>query len=134
MDNNIPINKDICILDDDDNPYNDLTWISNKIKTLSVMPDAFFCANDYIAISVIRALKSMNIMVPRDTLVCGFDNSPESQLIEPSLTTVRIHSSSMGYTAADMLLSKINCPNRPHRTIYVKTDVIYRDSTGSSKK
>lgn len=129
-DNRLPVIKEECILDEDENPYNDLNWITTRIKGLTHMPDAFFCANDYIAISVLRALKSMNIVVPRDVLVCGFDNAPESTVIEPSLTTVRIHSASMGHTAAEMLLSKIQCPSRPNRISYIRTDVIYRDSTG----
>ncbi|MCI5614329.1 MAG: substrate-binding domain-containing protein [Agathobacter sp.] len=76
-----------------------------------------------------RALKSLSIVVPTDVMVCGFDNSPESTIIEPPLTTVRIPSSSMGYTAADMLLSRIEHPQMPYRTTYIRTEVKYRAST-----
>ncbi len=128
-DHNLPVQDENCILDDDSNPYDDVTWLGNRIRSLPALPDAFFCANDFVAVSVLKALKALNISVPKDVMVCGFDNSPESKIIEPSLTTVRIHSSSMGYTAAEMLLSRIEHPQMPHRTSYVKTDIIYRDST-----
>ncbi|WP_278277294.1 substrate-binding domain-containing protein [Anaerosporobacter mobilis] len=49
--------------------------------------------------------------------------------MEPSLTTVNIPSKSMGYIAADLLLSRINSSDMPFRTTYIKTDVIFRNST-----
>lgn len=128
-DSNISINKDNCILDDDSNPYSDERWLGNRIKQLPALPDAFFCANDYLAVCTLKALKSLSISVPSSTMVCGFDNSPEATVIEPTLTTVRIPSSSMGYTAADLLLSRIDHPNIPFRTTYIRTDIIYRGST-----
>ena len=55
--------------------------------------------------------------------VTGFDNSAESRIIEPHLTTVDIPSSKMGYIAADMLLS-------PHqRTGYTLPDHTCADNT-----
>ena len=68
---------------------------------------------------------------PEDVLVCGFDNSPEATIIEPNLTTIKIHSSSMGYTAADLLLARIATPSMPYKKTYIETDIIYRQSTGS---
>lgn len=126
---NIPIKEENCILDDDSNPYADVKWMSNRIHSLPSLPDAFFCANDFLAISTLKALKSLSIPVPSSIMVCGFDNSPESTIIEPTLTTVQIPSLSMGYTAADLLLSRIDHPQIPFRTTYIRTDVIYRSST-----
>lgn len=125
----LPVNQNLCILAPDSSNYHDSEWMSNKIKQLPVLPNAFFCANDSLGISVLKALKSMNYSVPEDIMVCGFDNAPESTVIEPTLTTVRIPSSSMGYTAAELLLSRIEHPKMPYRITYIKTDIIYRDST-----
>jgi LacI family transcriptional regulator len=128
-DHNIAINLDNNILDDDSSPYGDVNWLSKRIKTLPVIPSAFFCANDYLAISTIKALKCINISEPDDVLICGFDDAPESIVIEPTITTVRIPSDYMGYIAADLLMSRISQPNMPYRTTYVKTNIIYREST-----
>lgn len=126
---------DLCnnILDPDSSPYDDVNWLSKQIKKLSVLPDVFFCANDYLAICTLKALKYMNLSVPNDILLCGFDDSPESVIIEPSLTTIKIPSISMGYIAAELLMSRISNPDMPYRTTYVKTDIIYRDSTKIKK-
>ena len=128
-DHNLSVNTDNCILDSDSNPYGDTDWLSNRIRMLPALPDVFFCANDYLAIATLKALKQLNYSVPDDVLLCGFDDSPEATIIDPTLTTIRIHSSSMGFTAAELLLSRISHPNMPYRTTYVKTDIIYRDST-----
>lgn len=128
-DHNIIINTDNCILDADSSPYNDTHWLGTRIKTLNTLPDVFFCANDYLAIATLKALKSLNISVPDDVLLCGFDDAPESTIIDPTITTIKIPSTSMGYIAAELLLSRIAYPNMPYRTTYVKTNIIRRDST-----
>lgn len=128
-DQNIAVQREACILEDDSSPYHDVAWLSNRIRLLPSLPDAFFCANDYLAICMLKALKALNLSVPSDIMVCGFDNSPEATIIEPSLTTVKIPSSAMGFAAAEMLLSRIGHKEMPYRTTYIGTDVIYRGST-----
>jgi len=49
---------------------------------------AFIGANDMIAFGIIKALKELNIKVPHQVSVCGFDNILFSDLTNPSLTTV----------------------------------------------
>jgi LacI family transcriptional regulator len=130
-DNALTPDTSLCILDDDNFPYHDISWLSDRIRSLRQMPQVFFCANDFLATCVIKALKQLGTEVPSGALVCGFDNAPEATIIEPALTTVKIHSSSMGYTAADLLLSRIATPNMPFRRTYIETDVIFRQSTGA---
>lgn len=118
-----------CILENDAFPYKDPQWMMQKIKDLPELPDAFFCANDYLAICAMQALKNMDFKIPQDICICGFDDSAESRIIDPPLTTIHIPSTSMGYLAAENLLSRINHPDAPFRTTYVQTEIIYRNST-----
>lgn len=128
-DNNITVNPSNCILDNDSNPYIDTEWLSQRIAALPQLPQVMFCANDFIAISALKALRKLNYSVPEDILLCGFDNSVESQIIEPALTTINIPSYSMGYIASDLILSRIEYPDMPFRTTYIKTNVLFREST-----
>lgn len=128
-DYNLPINFDNYILDTDSSPYYDSEWLSHRIKMLPSLPEVFFCANDFLAISTLKALKSMSISVPEKVLLCGFDDAPESTIVEPTLTTIKIPSTSMGFISAELLMSRILHPDMPYRTTYIKTDVIWRDST-----
>jgi LacI family transcriptional regulator len=131
LDNKIPFDTNNSILENDKEPYDNPEWLGNKIMEISVLPDAFICANDFIAINVIRALKRKNISVPDNILICGFDDSMESKIIEPHLTTVSIPSYEMGDIAANLLLSRIDSPTIPFRTIHVRTLPKFRESTGS---
>ena len=121
------------ILENDREPYSNAEWLGNKIVQIPALPQAFICANDFIAIDIIKALKYKNISVPDDILVCGFDDSAESRLIEPHITTVHIPSYEMGDIAANLLLSRMENPSLPFRTTYVRTDTKYRESTGDIK-
>ena len=48
---------------------------------------AIFCANDYMAMAVCKALKKQGINVPDDIIVTGFDGVPASRHCSPQLST-----------------------------------------------
>ena len=52
------------------------------------LPEAIVCANDYMAVGLMRTLAEHGIMVPRDVIVTGFDNVPTVAISVPTLTTV----------------------------------------------
>ncbi len=51
------------------------------------MPEAFLCANDAMAITVCVYLSKMNVRVPEQVLVAGFDGILPGKEHEPSITT-----------------------------------------------
>lgn len=117
------------ILEDDHSPYIHPKWLGDKIQALPALPDAFFCANDFLAICTIKALKQLGHSLPATVRVAGFDNSVEAKIIEPALTTVTIYSRQMGYLATDMLLKRIKYFSLPFTTVYAATQPVYRAST-----
>lgn len=129
QDSSIDNFNEYCVLENDNLPYYNPELLASKIKALPSLPEAFVCANDYIAIDVIQALKSMSLIIPNDIKICGFDNSTESRIIEPPLTTANIPGDSMGHFAAELLLSRIKYPELSYRIIYVQTQIINRLST-----
>lgn len=52
-------------------------------------PEAIYCATDEQAYGVLAALHSLNIRVPQDIKVVGFDGTKHSRYSVPALTTVR---------------------------------------------
>lgn len=124
---NLNHNIEFCITENDD--IFGIELITQKVKILKKLPNVFVCANDFIAIDVIKALKSLNCNIPKDTLVCGFDNSLESKIIDPSLTTISIPASDMGIIASNIILNRIKNNTLPFTTTYVDTKVIFRKST-----
>ena len=125
----LPLDKEFCILDRDGAPYADADWLANRIRRMPRVPDALICVNDYIAIHVMTALKQLNLAIPRQIMVTGFDGTAQSAVVEPTLTTVQIPGAEIGRAAADMLLNRITNPSRPPISVYVKTVPIYRETT-----
>ncbi|CAM4385413.1 LacI family DNA-binding transcriptional regulator [Paenibacillus alkaliterrae] len=128
QESNIPLDLSLCIVEDD-RKFN-LDWMEQRIGQMKRLPSAFICANDFIAISVMKILKNRSIHIPDDVAICGFDNTPESRIVEPLLTTVQIFNDEMGIIAADMLLSRIKHPSKPFQMTHIKTEPIFRASTG----
>ncbi len=109
----------------------DAEQLYSALQILPELPDAFICANDFIAVNLIGCLRRMNIICPKDILLLGFDDSPEARYHAPTLSTVHIHTQVMGDLAAELLLSRIASPAREPRTTYSLTDLILRESTGN---
>ena len=60
-----------------------------------------------MALGLIETLQESGVRVPRDVLVCGFDNLTSAELASPRLSTVHTDHSRMDYFAADVLMCKI---------------------------
>jgi len=57
FDANLRYYPDYCILHDDGALYSDVDWLAKQISSMPRIPDAFVCANDFIAIHIMAALK-----------------------------------------------------------------------------
>ena len=104
-------------------------YLTEQLGGLDRMPDVFLCANDFVAIDVVTVLKRLGRSVPKDVWLCGFDDSPESRIMTPTLTTIHIHSQIMGFAAVQLLLSRIREPELNYRIMHTETELIYREST-----
>lgn len=122
---NLKVRNSLCILDDDSSPYSNSAWLLERIERMPVMPDAFVCANDFLALHLMTALKKKGLRIPQDIMITGFDGTAQAAVVEPALTTVLIPSSDMGCFAAGMLIERIETPNLPFRRSYVQTTPIW---------
>ncbi|MEC0370651.1 LacI family DNA-binding transcriptional regulator [Paenibacillus chibensis] len=129
----LPLDLDQCILNPDKEFISEADWMDKRLAQITDLPAAFVCANDFIAVNVMKSLKNKNVSIPEDIAVVGFDNAPESRIVEPHLTTVHIFSDEMGITAADMLLSRIQEPSQPHQVTHIQTKPIFRESVMLTK-
>lgn len=130
----LPIEEDFCIVGPNKDihnlsPTDYHDYLFEHLTALKELPDVFICANDFVALDVLQVLKRMGLSVPKDVYLCGFDDSQESKLVSPSLTTIHIHSQIMGFSAVHLLLSRIKEPSLNYRTIHTETSLIFREST-----
>ena len=105
--------------------------LTEIIPDMPELPEVFICANDVVATDLMQALAAAGKRVPEDVRICGFDDSAESRLSKPPLTTVHIHTQVIAYSAVHLLISRIKAPSLDYRTIHTETDLIYRESTGT---
>ncbi len=61
--------------------------------------DAVICANDVVAVSLIRHLKTCGLRVPDDLYVVSFGDTLLARLFSPSLTTVTLNHDELGRQA-----------------------------------
>lgn len=124
----LPYTQEYCITEDD-SFFQDSDWLLTQLMQMQELPKLFCCANDLLAWKVIGALKQMHLSVPKDILICGFDDTLILNSIDSTLTTVATPSKEMGIMAARILLDRIENPSLPITTIYLNTQVQIRQST-----
>jgi len=127
--NNMKINENYCLTEIHPHDSQYKTYLLSTLKSMKELPEFFICANDFVALDLIQCFRELNIRCPKDVKILGFDDSPESKIITPSLSTCHIHSQIIGYSAANMLVSRIEQPGLNYRITYAETDLILREST-----
>ncbi|MFC0006395.1 LacI family DNA-binding transcriptional regulator [Micromonospora siamensis] len=98
-----------------------------ELLGLADRPTAIFAGNDLSAISTMDVARRMGIAVPDDLSVIGFDNVPESALVDPPLTTIRQPLQSMGAEALRLLIDLIGGVERDTH-IRLPTELVVRSS------
>ncbi len=127
--NNLTIDDRFCFTEVHPHGANYKDYLLKALEETGELPEMFVCANDFVALDLIYGLRKMGIECPRDIKLFGFDDSPESKIMTPSLSTSHIHSQIIGYSAAKLVISRIEHPDLNYRITYTETDLIYREST-----
>ncbi|WP_077622544.1 LacI family DNA-binding transcriptional regulator [Sediminibacillus massiliensis] len=103
-------------------------------KRLTNLPTALFCECDYMAISVMKTLNELDIKVPDQVSVVGFDNIFESKVLTPELTTVNVKKDKIASLSVEKLIQIIEQQDADNVKVFVDTDFIERDSSIAYKK
>lgn len=90
-DNNIKSGKDIG------------DWILSTSKVSAIL-----CSSDILAVGVMEAAKELNINIPNDISLMGFDGIYVNKLVIPHLTTIVQPVYELGIKLAETILNRIN--------------------------
>ena len=101
------------------------------LSDASARPSAVLCANDLMAMGVIRYCRQIDVPIPGELSVTGFDDIPSSECLDPPLTTVAQPGREMGYAAAQLLLHKVGFNTEPPDQTEFKTVPRFRRSVGA---
>lgn len=91
---------------------------------------AIICASDPMALGAIRAARRMDLNVPGDVSVIGFDDSALMNSTDPPLTTVRQPIEPMGKMVVRYLIDQIEGATRSHDELLFEPELVLRASTG----
>lgn len=97
---------------------------AREALTTTPRPNVLLCMSDVIALAALRVAKTLNISVPDELNVVGFDDIPEAARTQPALTTVCQQSIEKGRLAASMLLEE-----EPITDKEMSTKLVVREST-----
>ena len=103
--------------------------VDKALNGFSTIPEAIVCANDDIALDVIRCLRARGLSVPQDVAVTGYDNVEGMSQVEPFLTTVRVGNQRLGRRLVQQLMWRIQNPTFPKEVIFLGVEVIFRQSS-----
>lgn len=98
-----------------------------ELLSLPERPTAIFSASDIQALAVMKVANQLNINIPKDLALIGFDDIDVAEQVD--LTTIRQHLDESGKLAAEILLGRINEPNRPLQHIKLPVTLIERATT-----
>ncbi|MBX3256465.1 MAG: LacI family DNA-binding transcriptional regulator [Chitinophagaceae bacterium] len=103
-----------------------------KLMSLPELPDAVFGVNDQVAIGAMKVIRDKGLSIPGDIAVAGFDNSPISAYIYPSLTSVARPGRQIGIEAAKIFadyLQQSSGKEFSTKHIVLPSELIVREST-----
>ena len=72
-------------------------------------PSAIFACNDDMAAAVVAVAHGLQLDIPDDLAVCGFDDTPLATTVWPNLTTVHQPIGDMGRVAVELVCEQIRC-------------------------
>lgn len=103
--------------------------LEHYIDTYTI--DSIICSNDVMAFKVMQWLHTLNIKVPEEVQVVGYDDIPFATMFIPTLTTVRQPAYELGQQATQQLINELEGRVAPTSTI-LEVDMVHRASTRRS--
>ena len=89
-----------------------------RLMSQKEKPEAIFAANDMMAVGIYQAAREVNLSIPHDVAVVGFDDIYLSKLLTPRLTTMHVPIFELGSKAIRYLFKMIEDPEtfkKPYR-------------------
>jgi LacI family transcriptional regulator len=108
--------------------------LARQALSLAPRPTAIFGTNNFISIGVLKALRDAGLTVPEDVTVVGFDDLPDSMVVDPILTVASQPAYEMGSQATELLLKRIsNELLESNQEVVLPTEIIMRRSSAPPK-
>jgi len=92
-------------------------------------PTAAMCANDLLALGLLQQCVALDVRVPDELAIVGYDDIDFAAAAAVPLTSVRQPRRLLGETAADLLLSEVSDDDHQHRQVVFQPELVVRASS-----
>ena len=117
-------------------PYelHEATDVARSVLTADHRPTAAFCFSDSIAYGVYAAARQLELRIPHDLSVIGYDDHPVSILLAPPLTSFSWDTERLVEVAVGMVLGAIDGHPRRRRRVVIEPALRERASTARRRR
>ena len=103
-----------------------LEQVAQELEHPATRPTALVCYNDELAIQIIDLVRSMDLRVPKDISITGFDDYVLTRYMTPRLTTIQHPKEKMGLDAGQMIIKLID--GESVQSINYDSELIFNNS------
>ncbi len=103
---------------------------ASRLLDMDNPPEAIVTSSGLLGAGVFSAIRDRDLPVPEAVAFATFDESPWTTMIRPAITVVDQPTYAIGQTAGEMLLKRIEDPERPTRQVVLASKLIVRQSCG----
>jgi LacI family transcriptional regulator len=101
-----------------------------KLLSARIESTAVFCANDLLALGLMRGLIKRGVSIPGNMALVGYDDVEFASVLATPLTSIRQPKYELGRAAAELLLDEANNPTtHQHKHIVYQPELIVRESS-----
>lgn len=129
--------SDFVFLEEDESPSLQIGYnLGARMMKSGINPTAVFCANDAMALGLIKYAEQHKIKVPEELAIVGFDDVEGAKFSSPPLTTIRVFKEQFGELALRYLTEILDDDSndtskyeRGSHMLTVPSELVIREST-----
>ena len=102
---------------------------ANELLTLPQPPSAIFTGNNLLTLGALSAIHARGLRIPDDIGIAAFDEMEWMYFVKPALTVVAQPTYELGRRAVDLLLLRMEDPDRPYQEVVLEAALHIRESS-----
>jgi LacI family transcriptional regulator/LacI family repressor for deo operon, udp, cdd, tsx, nupC, and nupG len=104
---------------------------TEALLDLEPPPTALFTGNNMTTLGALSALHMRDVSVPGEMALVGYDDVPWAMALNPPPTIIDQPGYEMGHRAAELLLKRLDDPDRSPTVVTIQPELVVRQSCGA---
>jgi DNA-binding LacI/PurR family transcriptional regulator len=104
---------------------------TQELLRLDLRPTAILAANNQLAFGALRAIQDAKLRIPEDISLVGFSDMPWFVSFRPPLTVLSQPDYELGQRATEMLVDRLNHPDKPATHVRLNVNLLVRASSSA---